>query len=388
MCSVQDLAPGNLPAKPQTEFDVLRAKFPGNFSRIVQRSKDGALRVEYDLVRLPEDILLKKGSDDFPAYSWKGRPLPKYFSPEHGLIPTNIRLIWKNRVYDLPAELLAGMTFPMPKEFVSEEGSTAKTRLDFTSVENSVIHQRIPAVDSLKLSAFESKDGRSAMLEMETHSCCCNGDYVRWIIEPSGAVLRHRMAWSELALYDSNENEIRSPFDESGVLLESAAGDAPKPGPREDRLSARNRLLRVPCYGKDLGASVLLDIIPSCNVATKKSGGYAVGWRKLPIMFRKGDAVVRRIDVLWDGRAYTLPKGLSQDLCFPEASTRAPAAGEQWDDSYTNCGSRPRGFLSQDKDTVMLTWSSDAEKGGAVRWIIAKDGTVLRHIGPPTDPES
>jgi len=101
--------------------------------------------------------------------------------------------------------------------------------------------------------------------------------------------------------------------------------------------------------------------------------------------------VITKFDLTWDSKHIPIDPRFWKDLVNWRILT-SPLKEEVvgyplWPDfkQYLDHIDQPRVMLSEDGGTVLIEWAlpGECDSLSMVRWIISKDGTVLRHREPP-----
>lgn len=121
--------------------------------------------------------------------------------------------------------------------------------------------------------------------------------------------------------------------------------------------------------------------------AKGKITGYKLAGATLPQRFWKGETLIRKFELQWDGQKIDIPERFWSDLAGFDLQTTSI----KMEDLPDNMKPHFRGFLSQlhkpkihisaDRGTVLIEWIRYEECDGhsKLHWIISKDGKVLRH---------
>lgn len=154
----------------------------------VFKSMDESLRLEVALIDendLVEEKTIQTEDGEETIYSFKGEELPRWLSPEHGVIKS-FRFFWNEKEISIP------------KRFWSDFGGCAIEKLSEHPKKIDEDHQLefddfFEKLDGPKV--ILSADGGTALIQwniQDTKGCCGSRSDMRWIISKKGYIMRHR----------------------------------------------------------------------------------------------------------------------------------------------------------------------------------------------------
>ena len=119
--------------------------------------------------------------------------------------------------------------------------------------------------------------------------------------------------------------------------------------------------------------------------------GYSLDGKKLPESYWPGRTLLRRFEVEWDGKKIDIPEQHWADLAgfriYESNLDLTPMTSAQVREASRFLAEleRPWVTISADGDTLLIEWqrSEECDTRSTIRWIIRKDGTILRHRDTP-----
>jgi hypothetical protein len=115
--------------------------------------------------------------------------------------------------------------------------------------------------------------------------------------------------------------------------------------------------------------------------------GYTYEGKKLPERWWRGESILTKFELTWDGKPIPIDKRFWNDLAGFRIQV-SPLEVKDVPDKHVSAfleflGNihQPRVSLSADKGTILIEWSRSEECDGrsVIRWMVSKSGTVLRH---------
>jgi hypothetical protein len=114
---------------------------------------------------------------------------------------------------------------------------------------------------------------------------------------------------------------------------------------------------------------------------------YHYDGKKLPERWWKGESLLTKFELLWDGKPVPIEKRFWSDLAgfriqvspleIKDVAEKHVAAFLEFLGSIH----QPRVSLSADKGTILIEWnrSEECDSRSTIRWMVSRSGTVLRH---------
>jgi hypothetical protein len=339
----------------------------------VVSSKDKKISMDCDLIQIPEKEVISKDSKTNSEYTtdyfYKGKKLASP-APINAMQATRMAVLWGEKWYRFPNAAIDGFCLPEVKfseqsadQVDNDNPNTSDQKfLSLIGSFNDLVSQKLPSGDSFYLRIIPSLSQGTLFTQTEDHSCCCNGTYVTWILDQKGAFLRHIRTYGE----GDSIMDLREQIENSSNLAELRP--TPIKGKKDLFLLTANSIHKAACL----------------NVTLVKPEGAKN--RQIPKnvrnFFNPGDFLIRQFDIVWDKKAYKVPKQFWDDLVLPQALGKNPNTGN-WENMVDIT-------VSDDGTSLMVSWPIDGEKGCNVTWLIGRDGSVMRTITkvPPEEPDS
>ncbi|SHK09160.1 hypothetical protein SAMN02745181_3237 [Rubritalea squalenifaciens DSM 18772] len=115
--------------------------------------------------------------------------------------------------------------------------------------------------------------------------------------------------------------------------------------------------------------------------------GYKLKGQKLPSRFWKGETLIRKFELTWDGKKIDIPERFWADLAgfrLQQSSLKledVPDDQKPYARGFLSHLNKPKIHISADRGTVLIEWTRSEECDGHSRlhWVISKSGKVLRH---------
>lgn len=119
--------------------------------------------------------------------------------------------------------------------------------------------------------------------------------------------------------------------------------------------------------------------------------GYSMDGKKMPERFWPGSSLIKKFELVWDGKPIEIPKRFWEDLAgftiqsssleVDKLPSEQQAAAAEFLENLT----RPHVSISADGGTILIEWERGEECDGhsVIRWMITKGGVVLRHRHTP-----
>jgi hypothetical protein len=365
------ISPGTTPPSEGKPLDT--GGFPSGFGhRLVVSSKDKKIAMDCDLVQIPEKEVVSKDSktnSEYPTdYFYKGKKLASS-APINEMQPTRVQILWENKWYRIPSNAITGLRVPEIK-FGEESADQVDhgrqsymnmNLLNLTGTFSGFINQKIPSNDGLYLEILPSMSQETLFAGIHNRSCCCLGSYETWILDQKGNFLRHFHSYDETVQSDL-EDQISNSSDPAEL--------------RPTLIKGKKDLFLLSANSIHKAACLNVTLVKPEGVKSKQVP------KSVRNYFNPGDFLIRQFDIIWDKKAYKIPKHFWDDLALPKALGKNPKT-QNWENMVSVT-------VSDDGTSLMVSWSIDSDKGCNVTWLIGRDGNVMRTITkvPPEKPDS
>ena len=114
---------------------------------------------------------------------------------------------------------------------------------------------------------------------------------------------------------------------------------------------------------------------------------YSYDGKTLPDRWWKGESLLTKFELSWDGKSIPIEKRFWSDLAgfrIQVSPLEIKDVAEKHVSAFLDFIGKihqPRISLSADKGTILIEWerSEECDSHSTIRWMVAKSGTVLRH---------